>query len=186
MMDTAKKTLPRNKGNGWDVQKYHEMFHLTHYMVRYGSPMNFDSGTGEKFHTFNAKMPAATVQLQSQEKFQFQSSSQRYGRKRITLHHKCMLSHIADAESENKRESSSDIFPISPLVVLNCLPISDNDEDDNGHPVINTIPLESIDIHVLVILECPKLDEKKGHSEDAVHIMKPRYPACWVSHHFTR
>jgi hypothetical protein len=55
--------------------------------------------------------------------------------------------------------------------------------DDNGHPVINATPLESIDIHVLVILECPTLDEKKGHSEDVVHIIKPRYP-CWANHHF--
>ena len=61
MMDMVKTVLPRKVGNGWNVQKFHEMFHLIHDMTRYGSPMNFDSGTGEKFHKFNAKMPAATA-----------------------------------------------------------------------------------------------------------------------------
>ena len=103
MMDMVKRVLHRNEGNGWDVQKFHEMFHLIHDMTRFGAPMNFDSGTGwyhllhihvifvsvymsqiismllyllytgEKFHKFNAKMPAATAQLQSQAKFQAQS-----------------------------------------------------------------------------------------------------------------
>jgi hypothetical protein len=46
MMDMVKRVLPRNEGNGWDVQKFHEMFHLIHDMTRYGAPMNFDSGIG--------------------------------------------------------------------------------------------------------------------------------------------
>jgi len=45
MMDMVKRVLPRNEGNGWDVQKFHEMFHLIHDMTRFGAPMNFDSGT---------------------------------------------------------------------------------------------------------------------------------------------
>eukprot|EP00978_Attheya_sp_CCMP212_P037553 scaffold178283_cov66-Attheya_sp.AAC.1 len=65
MMDMVKTVLPRDDGNGRNVQKFHEMFHLIHDMTRYGLPMNFDLGTGEKFHKFNAKMPAATAQLQS-------------------------------------------------------------------------------------------------------------------------
>eukprot|EP00972_Heterocapsa_arctica_P049282 7253698-Heterocapsa_arctica.AAC.1 len=55
--------------------------------------------------------------------------------------------------------------------------------DDNDHPVITAIPVESIDARVLVISECPKLMEKKGHS-DIVHMVKPRDP-CWANH-FTR
>eukprot|EP00978_Attheya_sp_CCMP212_P038863 scaffold196836_cov78-Attheya_sp.AAC.2 len=106
-------------------------------MTRYGPPMNFDSGTGEKFHKFNAKMPDATAQLQSQAKFQFQSSLRwyewqlnqyaltRFGHKSITFQ-KCVLNQ-EDAELEKKRKPYSDIFPISPLAVLKCIPIQDND-----------------------------------------------------------
>jgi hypothetical protein len=46
VMDMVKRVLPRNEGNGWDVQKFHERFHLIHDMTRFGAPMNFDSGTG--------------------------------------------------------------------------------------------------------------------------------------------
>eukprot|EP00978_Attheya_sp_CCMP212_P038864 scaffold196836_cov78-Attheya_sp.AAC.3 len=28
MMDMVKRVLPRNEGNGWNVQKFHEMFHF--------------------------------------------------------------------------------------------------------------------------------------------------------------
>eukprot|EP00978_Attheya_sp_CCMP212_P004525 scaffold9861_cov37-Attheya_sp.AAC.1 len=137
MMDMVKTVLPRKEGNGWNVQKFHEMFHLIHDMTRYGSPMNFDLGTSEKFHKFNAKMPATTAQLQSQAKFQFQSSQMwyacqlnqytltRFGHKSITFQ-KCVLNQ-EDAESEKKRKPYSDIFPISPLVVLKYIPIPDND-----------------------------------------------------------
>jgi hypothetical protein len=47
MMDMVKRVLPRKEGNGWDVQKFHEMFPLIHDMTRFGAPMNSDSGAGK-------------------------------------------------------------------------------------------------------------------------------------------
>jgi hypothetical protein len=47
MIDMVKRVLPRKEGNRWDVQKFHEMFHLIHDMTRYGAPMDFDTGTGK-------------------------------------------------------------------------------------------------------------------------------------------
>eukprot|EP00978_Attheya_sp_CCMP212_P046251 scaffold380368_cov43-Attheya_sp.AAC.1 len=153
----VKRVLPRNERNGWNVQKFHEMFHLIHDMTRYGSPMHFDSGTGEKFHKFNAKMPAATAQLQSQVKFQFQSSQRwyesqlnqytltRFGHKSITFQN-CVLNR-EDAESEKKIKPYSDIFPISPLVVLKCIPIPDNDVAYVIDCCYHTKSIGSVEIH---------------------------------------
>eukprot|EP00978_Attheya_sp_CCMP212_P005526 scaffold12431_cov57-Attheya_sp.AAC.1 len=162
MMDMVKRVLPKNKGNGWNVQKFHEMFHLIHDMTRYGSPMNFDSGTGKKFHKFNAKMPAVTAQLQSQAKFQFQSSQRwyewqlnqyaltRFGHKSITFQ-KCVLNR-EDAESEKKRKPHSDVFPISPLVVLKCIPIpADNDVAYVIDCCYRTKSIGSVEIHPVVM-----------------------------------
>jgi hypothetical protein len=47
--------------------------------------------------------------------------------------------------------------------------------DGDNNPVLNLAPLESIDVHHLVKQECPKLAEKKGHS-NVVHMVKPKHP----------
>mgnify|MGYP000072745144 CR=1 FL=1 len=95
MMDTVKGVLPRNEGNGWDVQKFLEMFHLIHDMrileqvriicfilfiytptIVYACVsliiylLLYVSYAGEKFHKPNAKLPAVTAQLQGQAEFQ--------------------------------------------------------------------------------------------------------------------
>ena len=162
MMDMVKRVLPRNEGNGWNVQKFHDMFHLIHDMIRYGSPMNFDSGTGEKFHKFNSKMPAATAQLQSQAKFQYQSCQRwyewqlnqyaltRFGHKSIAFQ-KCMLNQEHAESDKKKRKPYSDIFPISPLVVLKCIPIPDNDVAYAIDCCYRTKSLGSVEIHPVVM-----------------------------------
>ena len=158
----VKRVLPRNEGNGWNVQKFHDMFHLIHDMIRYGSHMNFDSGTGEKFHKFNAKMPAATAQLQSQAKFQYQSCQRwyewqlnqyaltRFGRKSIALQ-KCMLNQEHAESDKKKKIPYSDIFPISPLVVMKCIPIPDNDVAYAIDCSYHTKSLGSVEIHPVVM-----------------------------------
>ena len=49
--------------------------------------------------------------------------------------------------------------------------------DEENNPVLNIVPFLSIDVLLLVIAECPKLTEKKGHS-NVVHIVKSKHP-CW-------
>ena len=40
--------LPRIAGNGWKVQKFHDILHLALYMSEFGSAMNFDTSNGEQ------------------------------------------------------------------------------------------------------------------------------------------
>ena len=275
---------------------------------------------GEKFHKFNAKMPAATAQLQSQVKFQAQSCQRwyewhlnqyalsRYGHKSIVQENCTVLNDNMNEDSRKKTPSGySKDFPLSPLVTLTCKPqpnvtvecithsksiglvqihpvimnyvlsptfgmapgdivnifseYTDHDDvlyrahpnyqnggawydwamvrfeeeslvegyydkclyptkllafvehirhtnaavtketgaivhscdesdhsrdsaltetwisqfDEDNNPVLNLVPLESIDVRLLVIQECPKLSEKKGHS-NVVHMVKPKNP----------
>ena len=48
MMLMITKYVPRNKGNVWNLQKFHEILHLAKHIDDYGSPLNFDAGTGER------------------------------------------------------------------------------------------------------------------------------------------
>jgi hypothetical protein len=41
------KYLPRNKGNGWKIQKLHELLHIVEDLVAFGSAKNFDTGIYE-------------------------------------------------------------------------------------------------------------------------------------------
>ena len=40
--------VPHKDGNGWKIQKFHELLHLAKHIDDYGSPLNFDAGTGER------------------------------------------------------------------------------------------------------------------------------------------
>ena len=64
--------FPREEGNGWKLQKTHEMLHLPRYITMYGSPMNYDSGQGESALKQTAKKPARNAQKRSLEEFEEQ------------------------------------------------------------------------------------------------------------------
>ena len=48
MMMMIKVFVPCSEGNGWKLQKFHELLHLVMHIDDYGSPLNFDTGTGER------------------------------------------------------------------------------------------------------------------------------------------
>jgi hypothetical protein len=86
---------------------------------------------GEKFHKFNAKLPAATAQLQSQAQFQAQSYQRwyewhlnqyalsRYGHKSIVQEKCTVLNDNMNEDSTKKTPSGyTKDFPLSPLVTL--------------------------------------------------------------------
>jgi hypothetical protein len=54
--------LPRLEGNGWKIQKLHEMLHLPDDIHRFGCPRNWDAGPGERSLKYFAKHPATTCQ----------------------------------------------------------------------------------------------------------------------------
>ena len=47
-LEAFKEIIVRG-GNILLTPKFHQMLHITHYIERYGCPMNFDGGRGEKF-----------------------------------------------------------------------------------------------------------------------------------------
>ena len=47
MLYRLQLTFPRNEGNGWKLQKLHEILHLPVDVTNFGSPKNFDTGIME-------------------------------------------------------------------------------------------------------------------------------------------
>ena len=47
MLKKVKSTLPREEGNGWKIQKFHELLHVPIDVKNFGSPKNFDTGIYE-------------------------------------------------------------------------------------------------------------------------------------------
>jgi len=72
MMMMIKVFIPRSEGNGWKLQKFHELLHLVLHIDDYGSPLNFDAGTGERGLKEWVKKFARTVQFQGQHTYSTQ------------------------------------------------------------------------------------------------------------------
>lgn len=53
--------VPRKTGNGWNLQKFHDILHLPFFMGRYGHPGNFDAEVGESGLRTWAKWAAGTA-----------------------------------------------------------------------------------------------------------------------------
>jgi hypothetical protein len=62
LMLDIKTLTPRTDGNGWKLQKYHELLHLVRDVTEYGNADNYDAGHGERALRTWAKTPAATSQ----------------------------------------------------------------------------------------------------------------------------
>ena len=54
--------MPRRTGNGWKIQKFHDLLHLSKDMAMFGSPLNFDAGPYESSLRFWAKRMGKTTQ----------------------------------------------------------------------------------------------------------------------------
>lgn len=62
MLRLVKARLPRIDGNGWKLQKFHELLHLPRDMLMYGSPANYDTAPGEHMLIQYAKDPSKNTQ----------------------------------------------------------------------------------------------------------------------------
>jgi hypothetical protein len=69
---------PRKKGNGWKIQKFHDILHLAIDMERFGAPSNFDAGPCESGLRFWAKLPALTSQKRGYNTFAQQVAARTY------------------------------------------------------------------------------------------------------------
>ena len=69
MMAMIRFYTPRKKGNGWKIQKFHDLLHLAIDIERFGSPANFDAGPHESGLRYWAKLPALSSQKRGYNTF---------------------------------------------------------------------------------------------------------------------
>jgi len=62
MMKLIKTNLPRKDGNGWCIQKFHELLHVSSDIEMFGSPKNFDTGIMENRLIHVGKRHAKSIQ----------------------------------------------------------------------------------------------------------------------------
>ena len=70
--------MPREKGCGWRIQKFHDILHLADDIERFGSPRNFDAGPQESGLRTWAKLPALTSQTRGYNVFVQQVAQRTY------------------------------------------------------------------------------------------------------------
>ena len=78
MLTMVRYYCPRKKGNGWKIQKFHDLLHLAVDMQRFGCPANFDAGPHESGLCYWAKLPAMTAQTRGYNCFAKQVCSRLY------------------------------------------------------------------------------------------------------------
>ena len=62
VMHKFKDSVQRMDGNGLKLPKFHQLLHVPRYILKYGSPKNFNSGRCESHHIKLSKNPASTAQ----------------------------------------------------------------------------------------------------------------------------
>ena len=78
MLAMVRYYTPRQNGNGWKIQKFHDILHIAIDIQRFGSPKNFDAGPHESGLKFWAKLPALTSQKRGYNIFAAQVASRLY------------------------------------------------------------------------------------------------------------
>jgi len=62
LLETVKMEIPRSVQNGWKLQKFHDMLHVSRDMYLFGNPQNWDASPGEHSLIDFAKRPARRTQ----------------------------------------------------------------------------------------------------------------------------
>jgi len=62
MLQTVKEKIPRNIRNGWKLQKFHDILHVSRDLFMFGSPQNWDASPGEHNLIDFVKHPARRTQ----------------------------------------------------------------------------------------------------------------------------
>jgi len=58
LLETIKAEIPHPEHNGWKLQKFHDLLHISRDMFQFGSPQNWDASPGEHNLIDLAKQPA--------------------------------------------------------------------------------------------------------------------------------
>jgi len=62
LLETVKSEILCSVCNGWKLQKFHDMLHVSRYMHMFGNPQNWDASPGEHSLIDFAKRPAQRTQ----------------------------------------------------------------------------------------------------------------------------
>ena len=62
LMNLIVTYLPRNKGNGWKLSKFHEIKHIVRFIGAFGSPRGYNASRPEEHHKTHAKRPGRRAQ----------------------------------------------------------------------------------------------------------------------------
>jgi len=62
LLETVKSEIPHSVCNGWKLQKFHDMLHVSRDMHLFGNPQNWDASLGEHSLIDFAKRPAQRTQ----------------------------------------------------------------------------------------------------------------------------
>ena len=108
---------PRRKGNGWKVQKLHELLHVVLLLKYYLHCQNFDAGRGERLLKDFFKAPAVTSQQRGQGVFVRQVAKNMQEKMVMDKAHEA----VVGASEYRKR------------MALNALPSA---APDDGHPTV--------------------------------------------------
>jgi hypothetical protein len=126
MLAMVRYYWPRKKGNGWKLQKFHDILHLAMDMERFGAPSNFDAGPCESGLRFWAKLPALTSQKRGYNTFAQQVAARTFEYQCIAkaLRSNGVLS-VRDEQFERSCGSKNDSDK-------NCEPENDKDKRLGG------------------------------------------------------
>ena len=126
--------LPRKTGNGWKIQKFHDLLHLSNDMGKFGSPLNFDAGPYESSLRFWAKRMAQTAQMRGYTTFAKQVGARTHeyfymAKTRRAMGMTGVSDKLATIPEEEEREgtNSHDRVLVEPRAVFHVITDPDTD-----------------------------------------------------------
>ena len=164
LLNLVKEHLPRLDGNGWKLQKFHDLLHAVGEMMEFGSLQNTDVGVCESGLRFWAKLPAMTSQKVGGLKFNNQINDRLVASTCFNKAMHFLINPVFPIESQSwiakevMDESASVALPQSlegkPIGSPTCKLVF-QDNDPRGNPQIirwrQSSQREDFDLHALVI-----------------------------------
>ena len=118
MLNKVKNTLPRTEGNGWKIQKFHELMHIPTDVCNFGSPKNFDTGIMENRLIYVGKINAKTTLKRGPQIFTRQLGDRIYHQQCFQKAKRCLDIIDDESETDNDDENSTN-STISNITVPN-------------------------------------------------------------------
>ena len=108
LMSMIVSRLPRQTGNGWNLQKFHELLHIPTEMSLFGSPANWDAGVCESSLKTWAKKPAKTSQKWGPRVFNYQVASRLHEKASFLKFRRNARSNADSFQHRIERENDAD------------------------------------------------------------------------------